>query len=88
MILKKFQNTLENTSDERFKPLSVGQLKVLDSFQLMALSLVGLVGYLDKFAFKLTKRAFGKNTDLLTRKGINKLNEGVVHMINGGLFIF
>ena len=34
----------------------------------MASSLAGLVGSLDKSSFKLTTKAFGKNTDLLTRK--------------------
>ena len=69
------QITSENISfiadnNKRFKSFSVGQLKILDSFQFIASSLAGLVGYLDESAFKLTTRAFGKNTDLLTRKGI------------------
>ena len=35
----------------------------------MASSLAGFVGSLDKSTVKLTTRTFGKNTDLLTRKG-------------------
>ena len=65
MILKKLQNTTGNISctadnNKRFKSFSVGQLKLL---------LAGLVCSLDKSAFKLITRTFGKNTDL-TWKGI------------------
>ena len=43
---------------------------MLDRFQCMASFLAGLVGSIDKSAFKSKTKSFGKTTNLLTRKGI------------------
>ena len=55
---------------EKYIFFSVAQLKLLDSFQFMSLSLEQLVAARDKSDFKLTKSAFGDKADVLLRKGV------------------
>ena len=55
---------------EKYISFSVGQLKFLDSFQFMASSLEKLVDATDKSDFKLTRKEFGDQTEILLRKGV------------------
>ena len=55
---------------EKYISFNIGQLKFLDSFQFMALSLEKLVDATDKSDFKLTREVFGNKTDTILRKGV------------------
>ena len=55
---------------EMYISFSVGQLKFLDSFQFMASPLEKLVDATDKSDFKLTRKEFGVQTEILLRKGV------------------
>ena len=75
LIMQKIHNAKGNitciaNNADKYISFSVAQLKFLDSFQFMSLSLEKLVAATDKSDFKLTKSAFGDKADVLLRKGV------------------
>ena len=75
LIMQKIHKAKDNISciannAEKYISFSVGQLKFLDCFQLMASSLEKLVSSTDKSNFEITRNVFSNKTDLILRKGI------------------
>ena len=75
LIMQKIHTTKGNitcipNNAEKYISFSVGQLKFLDSFLFMASSLEKLVDATDKSDFKLTRKEFGDQTEILLRKGV------------------
>ena len=62
-------NCIVNNS-EKYISFGIGQLKFLDSFQLIASSLEKLVDATDKSSFKLTAQEYMQKTDLILHKGV------------------
>ena len=61
--LQKETSTTLSTNQKKYISFGIGQLKLLDSFQLIASSLEKLVDVTDKSSFKLTAQEFKKETD-------------------------
>ena len=75
LIMQKIHTTKGNitcipNNAEKYISFSVGQLKFLDSFQFMASSLEKLVDATDKSDFKLIRKEFGDQTEILLRTGV------------------
>ena len=58
------------SNSEKYICFSVEQLKFLNSFQFMALSLEKLIDAIDKSDLRITRKIFNEKTNLVLRKGV------------------